>query len=453
TVYDKCHIGHARSLYIFDVIKRYLQYRGYNVTLIRNITDVDDKIIYKAKELNKSFEDVVKENIDLYHEDLEKLGVSVADVEPRATENIQEMISHIEGLIDKGYAYESEGDVYFSVRQFKDYGKLSGQSVDKMLEAVRIDKDEKKKDPLDFALWKKSKEGDPFWESPWGLGRPGWHIECSAMSKKYAGCETLDIHAGGRDLIFPHHENEIAQSEALSGKPFAKYWIHHGLLTINGQKMAKSLGNFITIEDALKKYVSDDLKLFFLTSHYASPIDYTDEKMLDAFRSREKLINFLRRIHRIKDKYGSSLRPSDFVDKRIKGFTEEFSEAMDDDFNTPKALAAIFNFITDINKFIDSHEENIKVDVLSDWSNKFLKKILGLKVEDIVRIERFHLSIPGITVECSVALSGEEKEKVRQFVESRKKGDFKESDRMRNAFKEKGIVIENTKNSLVIRKA
>jgi len=282
TVYDQCHIGHARSLYVFDVIRRYLTYRGYDVHFVRNITDVDDKIIAKAQERGRTFEDVVRENIEAYYRDLKDLGIDRADVEPRATENIPGMIEDIRGLIQKGFAYEAGGDVYYDVRKFKEYGRLSGQSIDKMEEAVRIEPDAKKKDPLDFALWKKSKEGEPFWESPWGRGRPGWHIECSCMSLKHLQCKTLDIHAGGRDLIFPHHENEIAQAEPVTGKPFARYWIHHGLLTIQGQKMAKSLGNFITVQEALQKYSADELKMFFLSSHYASPVDFTDGKLLEA---------------------------------------------------------------------------------------------------------------------------------------------------------------------------
>ena len=240
TVYDKSHIGHARSLYTFGVIRQYLKYRGYDVKFVRNITDVDDKIINKANELGITSKEVSENNINDYHADLDRMGIDRADCEPKATENIDEMVKYISGLIDKGFAYEVDGDVYFKVRQFKDYGKLSGQSVEKMQEAVRIDKDEKKQDSSDFALWKKAKEGEPSWPSPWGDGRPGWHIECSCMSLKHLGCDTLDIHAGGRDLIFPHHENEIAQAEAFTGKPFAKYWIHHGLLTINKQKMSKS---------------------------------------------------------------------------------------------------------------------------------------------------------------------------------------------------------------------
>src|SRR3989344_7446655 len=264
TVYDRCHIGHARSLYVFDVIRRYLKFRGYDVKFVRNITDVDDKIINKARETGQRFKEVAAENIAAYQADLKRLGIPPADVEPRATENIPEMIKDIEGLIQGGFAYVTSGDVYYDVRKFKDYGRLSGQSVDKMMEAVRIEPDEKKKDPLDFALWKKSKEDEPFWESPWGRGRPGRHIECSCMSLKHLQCETLDIHAGGRDLIFPHHENEIAQAEPLTGKPFARCWIHHGLLTIQGQKMAKSLGDFITVHGAPQKKNIHQLKLFFL---------------------------------------------------------------------------------------------------------------------------------------------------------------------------------------------
>jgi len=233
TVYDESHIGHARSLYIFELIRKYLKYRGYKVRFVRNITDIDDKIINRANELKVDWKELVSKYIGRYYEDLQLLGIEKADFEPRATENIKDMIKYIGGLIKKSFAYESGGDVYFNVRKSPSYGKLSGQSIDEMEKGVRIEPSENKKDPLDFALWKKSKEGEPAWKSPWGEGRPGWHIECSVMSQKFLKAETLDIHAGGRDLIFPHHENEIAQAQALTGKPFAKYWIHHGLLTIN----------------------------------------------------------------------------------------------------------------------------------------------------------------------------------------------------------------------------
>ena len=237
TVYDDCHIGHARSLYSFDVIRKYLGHKGFKVNFIRNITDVDDKIINRAKELSIEPQELANKYIDSYYEDLDALGVSRADAEPKATENIAEMIKYIEGLIEKGYAYPAENGVYFSVRKFRSYGKLSNQSIDQILEGVRIESDENKKDPLDFALWKRSEKDELSWPSPWGEGRPGWHIECSVMSQKYLKVKTLDIHGGGRDLIFPHHENEVAQSEALSGETFANYWIHHGLLTINKQKI------------------------------------------------------------------------------------------------------------------------------------------------------------------------------------------------------------------------
>src|SRR3989338_4347881 len=252
TVYDESHIGHARSLYIFDVIRRYLEYKGFKVNFVRNITDIDDKIINRANELKIDWKELVKKYITRYYEDLELLGIQKGDFEPRATENIDDMIKYIKRLIDKGYAYAANTGVYFSVRKFAGYGKLSGQGIDQMLEGVRKDPDETKEAPIDFALWKISEPDEPFWESPWGKGRPGWHIECSVMSQKFLKQDTLDIHAGGRDLVFPHHENEAAQAEALTGKPFAKYWMHHGLLTINAQKMAKSSGNFVTIKSFME---------------------------------------------------------------------------------------------------------------------------------------------------------------------------------------------------------
>ncbi len=341
TVYDECHIGHARSLYIFDVIKRYLKYRNFDVTFVRNITDIDDKIINKAKELGISAKEIAEKYIASYKEDLKALQIEEADFEPRATENIPEMIKHIDALIEKGFAYEVSGDVYFSVRQFKDYGKLSGQSIEQMLEAVRIEKDPKKKDPLDFALWKKSKEDEPSWDSPWGKGRPGWHIECSVMSSKFLKTQTLDIHAGGRDLIFPHHENEIAQSEALTGKPFAKYWIHHGLLTINGQKMSKSLGNFVTIQEALKKYHPDVLKLFYLQSHYSSPIDFSDKKMQEVIEYYRSLVLLFRFYKENLTKYGEKSLKEAEIKELNQEYHEKFTLAMDDDFNTPIALSVI----------------------------------------------------------------------------------------------------------------
>ena len=351
TVYDQCHIGHARSLYAFDVMRRYLKYRGFNVQFVRNITDIDDKIITKAQETHKDWKVVVAENLASYHQDLKDLGIDVADAEPKATENIPEMVKDIEGLLSKGYAYEISGDIYFSVRKFSGYGKLSGQTIDKMYEAVRIEKDSRKKDPLDFALWKKSKDEEPSWPY-WGGGRPGWHIECSCMSLKYLRCEPLDIHAGGRDLIFPHHENEIAQSEALREKPFARSWIHHGLLTINGQKMAKSAGNFITVRDCLQKYSADELKLFFLFSHYASGVDFTNKKMEEAAKALQRFdILFWKAYELLKQKRSIQTQEADFV----KHGRARFLEAMDDDFNTPEAIACLFDLISETHKFMEEH--------------------------------------------------------------------------------------------------
>lgn len=436
TVYDQCHIGHARSLYIFDVIRRYLKFRGFNVTFVRNITDVDDKIIQKAIESKKTSREVSEEQIAKYYEDLKVLGVTPGDVEPKATENIPEMIAHIQGLIDKGMAYTVDGDVYFNVRKFDGYGKLSGQSIDKMLEAVRIEKGDKKKDPLDFALWKKSKEGEPLWESPWGGGRPGWHIECSCMSMKHLHTETLDIHAGGRDLIFPHHENELAQSEGLTGKTFAKYWIHHGLLTINGQKMSKSLGNFITIKDAVAKYGVDTLKLFFLFSHYASAIDFNEEKIQDAKKALDKFdILFWKAYGIIKDKsLYQTTKAVDFVEKAKKDFTD----AMDDDFNTPKALAVLFDLISDTHKYIDAGKRH------DDYE--------GIIFTAVDALERIAAGMFGLFAkEKEIQLTPELEGLLEERKQARANKDFKRSDELRDLLKQKGIAVEDTKNGQMWR--
>jgi cysteinyl-tRNA synthetase len=432
TVYDESHIGHARSLYIFDVIRRYLQYRGFKLKFVRNITDIDDKIINRANELKIDWQDLVKEYIARYNQDLKLLGIVKADAQPRATENIPDMVKHIKGLIEKGYAYVTDSGVYFSVRKFKDYGKLSGQSIDSMRVGARIEPGEEKRDPLDFALWKKSKPDEPSWESPWGRGRPGWHIECSVMSQKFLNTDTLDIHAGGRDLIFPHHENEIAQAEALTDAPFAKYWIHHGLLTINGQKMAKSLGNFVTIKDFIAKYTDVDiLKVFFLSAHYASPVDFTEGKILESKEALERILILLDKIERkIK---GHRLQ----VIKKRFGVLEEakakFIEAMDEDFNTPKGLAAIFDLINLANKTIDESDFILSVKILLSE----LKNIFGLDLKRRLTPRDLEDSI---------------KELIQRRNEERKKGNFEESDRIREQLEKKGIVLEDTKEGTIWRK-
>jgi cysteinyl-tRNA synthetase len=430
TVYDRSHIGHARSLYVFDVIRRYLKFRGFNVRFVRNITDIDDKIIDRAIETKRTAGDVSEEQIQFYYKDLHALGVSAGDVEPKATENIPDMIIHIQGLIQRGCAYAVKGgDVYFDVRAFKDYGKLSGQSIDKMHEVVRIEKDSNKKDPLDFVLWKASKPGEPVWDSPWGPGRPGWHIECSCMSMKHLQTQTLDIHAGGRDLIFPHHENELAQSEALTKLPFAKYWIHHGLLTINGQKMSKSLGNFITIEQALKQYSADEIKMFFLFSHYVSNIDFSDEKVLEARKALNKFdVLFYRAAGLLKDKNVQPVQAG-FISK----YKNEFIEAMDDDFNTPKALAALFNLINDTNIFIDQNSDD--------------PNYLGVIYHAVDVLENLARNIFGLFLqEKDKALSAELEALLEERVAARKAKDFKRSDELRVLLKEKGVAVEDGKS-------
>jgi cysteinyl-tRNA synthetase len=420
TVYDESHIGHARSLYTFDTIRRYLIYRGYKVIFVRNLTDIDDKIINRANELKVDWQELVNKYIASYKDDLKSLGIAQGDFEPRATENIQEMIKYIEGLIQSGYAYASGGDVYFNVRKFSDYGKLSGQSIDEMQKGFRIEPSDLKKDPLDFALWKSSKDNEPFWMSPWGKGRPGWHIECSVMSQKYLLTETLDIHAGGRDLVFPHHENEIAQAEALTKKPFAKYWIHHGLLTINGQKMSKSLGNFVTIKDFMAKYNNADLlKLFFLSAHYSHPIDYTQERIEEVRQALERISIFLDKTKAFSQS-GNSIKFAE-----VESFKQKFIASMDDDFNLPEAVATVFELLTFANKNID------KVD-LAISCRELLKELLSV------------LGITMSAVKNSSGISDEEVESmVLKRIEAKRSKEYSLADKIRKDLEAKGVILED----------
>jgi cysteinyl-tRNA synthetase len=427
TVYDESHIGHARSLYIFNVIRKYLKYRNFKVNFVRNITDIDDKIINRANELKIEWKELVKKYIARYYEDLKILGIDKADYEPRATENIKDMIKQIKALIDKGFAYESGGDVYFNVRKFPGYGKLSGQSIDQMEKGVRIEPSENKLDPLDFALWKGSKENEPSWDSPWGKGRPGWHIECSVMSQKFLKTDTLDIHAGGRDLIFPHHENEIAQSEALSGKTFAKYWIHHGLLTINGQKMAKSLGNFITIKDFIAKYEDVDLlKLFFLSTHYLHPIDYNEDKIKEAQKQKKNFDDFFDKVNNWRKVKSSS---SNEDKNRIDTICSKFDDAMDDDFNTPQAVGYLFE--------------------LTDLAFGFISKDL----EDVFKYAESKLEIFfkifGLKVKSRKEWQPEIKKMIEEREQARKNKDFKKADAIREELKTKfKLIVSDTGSSV-----
>ncbi len=342
TVYDKPHIGHARKEVAFDVIIRYMRYIGLDVKYVRNITDIDDKIIARANERNIDFKALTEENIDAFNSAMDALGVSIPNVEPKATEHIDDIIAMVQTLIDKNHAYEADGSVYFSVRSFNDYGKLSKRNVDDMLSGTRFDVEDAKKDPADFALWKKVKDGEPYWDSPWGKGRPGWHIECSVMSTKYLG-DSFDIHGGGRDLIFPHHENEIAQAEAATGQKFVNYWVHNGFLNVEGEKMSKSLGNFITVDDALEKYHPEVLRYFMISTHYRTPINFSLQNLQE---SEKQLSYFYSTIAMLKD-FATATEP--VVPEKGEEFINLFREAMDDDFNTPKVLAAVFNLFKYLN--------------------------------------------------------------------------------------------------------
>jgi len=422
TVYDDCHIGHARSLYIFELIRRYLVYKSLRVRFIRNITDVDDKIINRAREWSKrdnislktAFDKVRDHYIKRYYQDLKALDLPKADNEPLATENIPDMIKFIEGLIDKGFAYQKKGNVYFRIRKFSDYGKLSGKKINDLFYGVRIEPDSLKEDPLDFALWKEKKEDEPFWSSPFGEGRPGWHIECSVMSQKHLKTDTLDIHGGGKDLVFPHHENEIAQSESLTGKKFVHYWIHHGLLTINGQKMAKSLGNFVTIKDFVDKYKDEDLlKLFYLSTHYSHPIDYNEEKIKEARKQKKSLYDFFDRVNLRLLRKGRSNLPTSKKDKaKIESICVKFQEAMDDDFNTPQALACLFELIDTGSGFASSDKEE---------AFNYAKS----------RLEIF-FAIFGLKIKPKEEIPKEFKEMAKKRDQAREKKDFKKADEIRS---------------------
>ena len=352
TAYDVCHVGHARAAIVFDVVVRYLRARGYQVTFVKNFTDIDDKIIDRANQEGVNFREISERYIQAHDEDMEALGVCTPTVTPKATEHMAEMIALVKTLEDKGFAYCVDGDVYFSIRDFRDYGKLSGRNLEDMIAGARVDVNDKKRNPLDFVLWKKSKAGEPFWDSPWGKGRPGWHIECSAMSARYLG-ETFDIHGGGEDLIFPHHENEVAQSTAATGKPLAHYWMHNGFVKINSEKMSKSLGNIFPVREILKHYHPEVLRLFILQNHYRSPVDYSDGALNEA---RSALLRGYTALKLVKDllqalpdsadrfKQGSDKWDEDFSD-----LADKFNAAMDDDFNTAQALGYVFETVRRMN--------------------------------------------------------------------------------------------------------
>ena len=432
TVYDESHIGHARSAYIFDIIVRYLRHRGFKVTFVRNVTDIDDKIIERARREPQSgglvagTKSIAEKYLKRYHEDMDLLGILRPDKEPMATETIPDMVKFIRALIKKGFAYESSGNVYFDVRKYKGYGKLSGQAIDGMEEGARAGLDENKKDPLDFALWKAAKEEEPSWESPWGRGRPGWHIECSVMSTKFLG-NNFTIHGGGLDLVFPHHENEIAQTVS-AGKKSAKFWIHNGLLTIDGQKMSKSLGNFITIKDFLSEHGDMDLlKLLFLSSHYRHPVNYTKDKINETARMKERITIF--------SKEAGDKKAPGRKNKDAEKIKEKFIAAMDDDFNTPEALAAIFELVNLGNIYL---------------SKKDTRSAAGVK-DVLLRLA----AILGISIEKpKLELEARDEKLIKERNEARRKKDFKRADEIRKELLkiEKALKKDNSSELLKLLK-
>ena len=449
TVYDLCHIGHARSMIVFDVIYRWLKASGYKVTYVRNFTDLDDKIIERAKREGVSFREIASRYIAEFYTDMDALGLERPQVEPKATEHLREMIEMVKVLLSKGFAYEVDGDVYFSVESFPGYGRLSGRNLEEMMAGARIEPDPRKRNPLDFALWKASKPGEPAWESPWGKGRPGWHLECSVMSQKYLG-ESFDIHGGGQDLIFPHHENEIAQSEAATGRPFVRYWLHNGFVNIRGEKMSKSLGNVLTIRQLTSSHHPEVLRLFLLGRHYRSPIDYSEEALKEASRGLERLYGLYHLAEESLEGDSPSLAERwNPVLERIKDFPSRFQEAMDDDFNTPQALSLLFELAREINR-LKGKEPRVPREVAEGVKGAILKvsEVLGLLSEE--PREFFEASkrrrLQG------VPLSEEEIERlIASRTEARRRKDWEKADQIRDYLASFGIILEDTPQGTIWR--
>ncbi len=415
TVYDYCHIGHARVMVVFDTVARYLRHSGYQLTYVRNITDIDDKIIQRANDNQEEFNALTERFIRAMHEDERALSVLAPDLEPRATQSIADIIKMIASLIDKSFAYiGSNGDVFYAVNRFQGYGKLSGKNIEDLQAGERVDVDTAKRDPLDFVLWKMAKPGEPYWDSPWGQGRPGWHIECSAMSTCCLG-NHFDIHGGGMDLQFPHHENEIAQSEGATGEPFVNYWMHNGFVRVNEEKMSKSLGNFFTVREVLKEYRPEIIRFFILSSHYRSPLNYSDEQLDDAGTALTRLY--------------TALRGVEIIDQPIDSeYRQRFQQAMDDDFNTPVALAVLFDLARELNKAQDK--------ALLAAGLKQLAAVLGLLQDD-----------PDSFLQGGTGSSGITEQQIEEMIETRKiaktNKDWAEADNIRDRLKAQGILLED----------
>ena len=447
TVYNYIHLGNARPIVVFDTLARYFKYKGMEVDYVQNFTDVDDKIINKSIEEGISASEVSEKYIKCFFEDINRLNILESVKRPKVTENMAEIIEIIQKLIDNGFAYEKDGDVYFEVKKYKDYGKLSNQKIEELELGARIDVSEIKKNPMDFALWKKKKkEGEPFWESPWGQGRPGWHIECSAMAKKYLG-DTFDIHGGGQDLVFPHHENEIAQSKCAYHGNFANYWLHNGFIQINGDKMSKSLGNFFLLREILEKFSGNVVRLFILSTHYRKPINFSFENMEDTKKALQNIVKSMNKFEAIIGKYKNEktveIKNLDFSQK-IDEFDKKFEDAMDEDMNTPQALATIFDQIRETNKFISVNKDELSTIYAEiEKSYESLKRKIG--------------NVFGIEIEMENSAKeedGENMELTKKLIElliklrskARSEKNFKLSDEIRDELKGLGVEIKDNRD-------
>ncbi len=437
TVYDFFHVGNARAFLVFDVIRRYLEYKGYKVNYVQNITDIEDKMIHRANEKGITIYELADKFIEEYFEDARAIGIKDADYHPKATEHIDEIITIIQDLLDRGYAYQRDGDVYFDTQAFEGYGKLCRQDPEELVSGARVAVDDCKKCSADFVLWKSRKEGEPYWDSPFGQGRPGWHIECSAMSMKYLDLP-LDIHAGGSDLVFPHHENEVAQSEAATGEEFCKYWMHVGYLEIDNKKMSKSMGNFLTVRDFRKHYNPRVLRLFLLSAHYRSPVNFTEELIDQSKNSLERLDNFNENLN-FYLQHSDSKELSD-EDNKIVEFLrqtkQDFETAMDDDFNTAGAMAALFSLVRVVNSYIGSGRENRQILQQAQGLLLELDEVLGLLKQTEQEI-----------------LPEEIEQKIQQREQARKQKDFTTADAIRDELQERGIVLEDTPEGVRWKKA
>ena len=452
TVYNYIHLGNARPIIVFDTLARYFKYRGYDVTYIQNFTDVDDKIIKRANEEGISVKEVTEKYIKGFFEDIEPLNISDDIVRPKVTENMLEIIEIIKKLIDEGFAYEKDGNVFFEVKKFEEYGNLSNQKIDELEIGARVDIMEEKNNPLDFALWKRKKEGEPYWDSPWGQGRPGWHIECSAMAKKYLG-DTFDIHGGGQDLVFPHHENEIAQSRCAYHGNFANYWLHNGFIQVNGDKMSKSLGNFFLLREILGKFPGNVVRLFILGTHYRKPINFSMDNMEDSRKTLKNIItsmnNFSEIIGKFSDKGSHEGEVSDNTGnnsinefkEKVNELDKKFMEAMDEDMNTPQALAVIFDQIKETKKFsvnVSSGEEAGALNYSYNSLGKKLEEVLGIELvlEEENKNFKNNDKLTGNLIELLIKLRAD----------ARKEKNFKLSDEIRDNLKELGIEIQDNKD-------